>query len=189
VSDPPVHPFPNDTSIEIHNSKRRESLAPQYDLFALDAGKQIEEQRPAIPCFEFNKLIKGCDLKECLYDHVCAACGSSRHNWSSCLSRTFCLAFSRNGICKSLDCVRRHYCMLCHERHPLNDVDCAMYRERVKECDHPDSYCFLWNGAGNCKKADCSYKHACLYCKSYEHGSADCVNGLVTLILGDYGEL
>jgi hypothetical protein len=109
--------------------------------------------------------------------------------WSNCPDHQFCKEYSR-GTCTHGDwCPRRHWCLMCHKKHPMNKEECSLFRERVKEKDYPMSYCLMWNYAGNCKDVRCKYRHQCLFCQKKDHGSADCLHTLVRLIESDGGEL
>jgi hypothetical protein len=64
--------------------------------------------------------------------------------------------------------------------------DCGLYKERLKNGDHPLSYCLRWNSA-LCDVRECKFKHVCLHCHSRDHASVDCVHALITLINREFG--
>jgi hypothetical protein len=104
-------------------------------------GDRGEKRKAEIPCLEFNKEYASCVDGGCEYAHLCIVCGSEDHGWSTCSMRKFCLDYSK-GHCDRTPCSRRHWCMLCHEKHPMGDEQCEMFSQTS-----PFSYCFFFNAS------------------------------------------
>jgi hypothetical protein len=79
--------------------------------------------------------------------------------------------------------MKRHWCCLCHQKHPLGDRECELFFERVNENNCPSAYCLDWNTDGSCGKAECADRHHCLYCSSTYHASFECEHSLETMIV------
>jgi hypothetical protein len=84
-------------------------------------------------------------------------------------------------------CGARHWCLLCHEKHSLqNRQECMMYAKRERELDPPDKYCHEWNASGKCSFSQCGKKHECLNCKG-PNPSYDCFHALTLLVNLEHG--
>jgi hypothetical protein len=108
--------------------------------------------------------------------------------WSKCPSRHFCKEYSKGSCTRGDQCTRRHWCMLCHEEHPMGSEECSLFRKRIREWNNPLSFCLTLNAAGACMTDKCRNQHKCLFCEGKDHGSADCTHALERLINSDEHE-
>jgi hypothetical protein len=143
-----------------------------------------------IPCFHFNRAENGCRNGNCNFLHQCVVCGGD-HSFSTCPRRDFCMEFTKFGICHTPNFKNRHWCVLCHEKHPFGDPLCTLFSDRIREGDNPITYCLDHNAAGDCEarrtRTMCPDKHKCLFCHSDSHGSFACHHGVAMLINVEHG--
>jgi hypothetical protein len=161
-------------------STRRGSRHPSRSFSPDKSHSRLDvKQEAGSPCFLFNTNIS-CNVDNCKFDHHCVVCGSGVHGWSDCLGRMFCKDFATRNCFRS-PCDRRHWCLMCHDQHSMNE--CQKYDERIRKGDNPLEYCIHWNTTGFCHHANsCTYKHDCLYCHAQDHGSVDCEHALEKLL-------
>jgi hypothetical protein len=90
----------------------------------------------SIPCYGFNRIENGCEYRDrCLFVHLYAVCRGD-HSFASCQRRDFGLRYTKTGTCSfdhsDVECNCRHWCILCHDKHPFGDPLCVLFSDRMR---------------------------------------------------------